>query len=197
LENIPQILKDLSRHPERGQWKAAAIVRKPSWRWPLWPLELGLAALDSRLQAHVVRFIVQPPHGWTEKSDVDLPAYMTVGRVFREGLTAAQAVVLLNEILGDMRLVNNVAFGDSIESRLERGAGIRPTWACPFWDRNSSSVRVNIGDHASVEFDARLPSDGDLEDQLWTWAEGYATARYALRLFTAAASHPELLSDVM
>lgn len=197
LENIPQFLKDLGRHPECGHWKAAAIVRKTSWRWPLWPLELGLATIDSRLEAHVVQFIVQPPHGWAEKGEIEPPPHLSLERVFREGLTAPQAVVLLNEILGDMRVVNNAAFGDSIENRLEKAGGIRPTWACPFWDWNGSSVRVNIGKHAFVEFDARLPSDGDLKDRLWTWAGGYVTAQHALRLFGAAVTHPELLSDVM
>lgn len=197
LQRLPRILKDLSRHPERGQWKAAALVRTSSWRWPLWPLELGLAAVDSRLEAHVVQFIVQPPHGWTEKSEVELPSHLCVDRVFEEGLTATQAVVLLNEVLADMRVVNNAAFGDSIEYRLQKAGGVRPTWACPIWGWNSSSVRVNIGEHASVEFDARLPSDGDLKDRLWAWAEGYMTAQHALHLFTTALTHPELLSDAM
>ena len=197
LENIPQILKDLGRHPQRGQWKAAALVRKTSWRWPLWPLEFGLAAVDSRLEAHVVQFIVQPPHDWAKNGEVDLPPHLSEERVFEEGLTASQAVVLLNEILGSMHVVNNSAFGDSNEYRLEKAAGIRPTWACPFWGWSSSAVRLNLRNHASVEFSATLPPDGDLKDRLWTWAGGYVTAQHALRLFNAAMTHPELLSDVM
>ncbi len=197
LGKISPILKSLGRHPERGHWKAAALIRKTSWRWPLWPLELGFAVVDSRLEVHVAQFIVQPPHGWDEKGDVELPLHLSVERVFEEGLTATQAVVLLNEVLGDMRVVNSAAFGDSIEYRLHKAAGIRPTWACPIWGWNSSSVRVNIGEHASVKFDSRLPSDGDLKDRLWTWAEGHVTAQHALHLFTAAVAHPELLSDVM
>lgn len=197
LANIAPILKNLSRHPERGRWKAAALARKTSRRWPLWPLELGVAAIDSRLEAHVVQFIVQPPHGWAEKSDSELPSHLSVEQVFSEGLTAAQTVILLNEILGHMPVVNNAAFGERIEYRLEKAAGIRPNWACPTIGWNGSSVRVNVGRHAFVEFDARLPFDGDLEDQLWTWAGGHVTAQHALRLFNAAMMHPELLSDVM
>lgn len=162
----------------------------------MWPLEWGLAVVDSDLQAHVVEFIAQPPHGWTEKSDIQIPSHLPVERVFGEGLTATQAVVLLNEILGTMRVVNNAPFGDSIGYRLGEAAGVRPTWVCPFWGWDSKTVRVNIGNCASVEFDARLPSDGDLKDRLWTWAEGYVTVQHAFHLFTAAVAHPELLVDL-
>lgn len=192
-QSVPATLQWLSEHPERGRWQSAALLQRAMARWPKWPLQLVLVTVDSDLRAHLVDFLVRPPFGWREE-DRDLPQPLTPERVVHEGLSPHQAVSLLNQTLGSMRVVHNQPFGQRAENRLGEGAGMTPTWSSVVLGWNGSCIRIELGEHAYAQFDAVLRNSGSLLNQAEAWANGFVTALSACRLFKAAVKQQELRS---
>lgn len=178
--SVPSSLEKLAKHPERGRWNAAILLYSTSRRWPRWAFEFALSTVDSDLQIRSAHFLVQPPFGWKEEEQENLPSDISPRRVASEGLFPSQAVWLLNEIFGNARVYSNdlMRWGD--REKLEAAAGLRLTWRfAGAWDWLGEDLSVPLDEASHVAFYCRLPTEGGLAARAQSWAQSFAQASYA------------------
>lgn len=183
---VPAILEQLSTHPERGRWEAAGLFRLTSPRWPRWPLRLALATVDSQLEHCVTEFMVRPAHGWVENEQYAAAPDLSVQRVVETGLSARQAVLLLNDILGTMRVAHNWGCNELSAYQLQQACGVRPTWSWPALLAHDSMRELTLGTEGFVIFGTRLPREGTLLERATGWATSSVATRRAYRILHEA-----------
>lgn len=159
---VVDILQGLSEHAERRRWQAAALFLKSWWPWHSWPLAQALATIDSDLNVHVAEFVVHLPPGWGAQPH-ELPRHLPLPQMLDRAMDAAEAITLLNETLGDMRVIGDSRYGSNhTQASFKKVPGVRPTWHfCSGFRGETGAVRFDLGDDAFAEFDAKVSVDGE------------------------------------
>lgn len=197
---VPSALAWLEKHSEKARWQAAILLYRKSRRWPEWPYHFALAVVDSVLNIHEASFLVRPPIGWEENPKEALPTGVAPELVHTSGLAPDQAVVILNDILGDLSACCSSGLARFKDLRTIRvGSGVSPTWSlADAWCGDlGESLQILLNNSVRVNFICPMPTEGSLQDRAHAWAETYVTAAIAHRLLTKAIRTPHLVSEAV
>ncbi len=194
-------------HPDRTRWHAAVLAYQTSRRWPDWPYEFALAAVDGHPMIHSAHFLVRPPAGWAENPSETLVSGASPDLVLERGLSPGQAMQALNEILGTMTVTSwGPTQPGKAQTNLELGAGIGATWNLGGpWAGLGDDLQIALTENSRVRFLCSMPRDGGLRPRLAetgivgladSWARSYVAAGWVQRILLRTLSEIDLPSEV-